>query len=751
MIDRATIERIKDAADIVDVVSEFVSLKRVGSNYRGLCPFHNDHSPSFYVSPNRGTCHCFTCGEGGDAVGFLIKHEQLTYPEALRWLAKRYGIEIREEELSEQQKKEESEREGVLLANEWASKYFEDILHNDIDGRAVGMQYFRSRGFRDDIIRRFHLGFSLADNYALGRKAKEEGRSPQYLCKAGICFPKGKHEPDQPITKDDVLLDRFAGRAMFPWFNVSGKVVAFGGRVLDKRTKGVDQKYVNSPETPVYKKDHELYGIFQAKRAIGKEDCVYMVEGYTDVISMHQCGIENVVANSGTALSKHQIRLLHRFTENIVLLYDGDDAGIHAALRGTDMLLQDGMNVKVMLLPDGDDPDSFARKHNAAEFKAYIEEHQTDFIEFKTRVLLNGVSDARKRSEAINSIIRSISVIGDPIVRATYIKDCSSRLGIAEQTLITTMNDFIRNNREEQRKESERERNRQQNGYQQQPSQQTAQQSQQSQPQTPQQSQQSQQSSAPQQYQNQGGYDSQNVPPQYEDYPPEAFLPPEAFSDPQSSDYSSPANPAASGGSYQQTTQSPNRGYQQPTQPSDVTPLATDVQSMLMRAILKYGERIMYDNVEAEDGSSVSLTVAQYVHYDLSADGLMFRNPTYNQILSEAVEHAGEESFVAEKYFIRHPDYEVSSIACRLTEDAIQLSKSHSLNMDQNALCNHIQHLVLDFRREYVDERLNALRTEIGLASNDHDKLLSLMGEYQKLQNVRNVLAKKLGTSVFAK
>ena len=446
MIDRLTIERIKEAADIVDVVSEFVSLKRSGSNYKGLCPFHNDRTPSFYVSPTRGTCHCFTCGEGGDSVGFLMKHEQLTYPEALRWLANRYGIEIEEKQLTDEQRKQQTEREGMFIANNWAADYYTDILHNDVDGRAVGMQYFRQRGFRDDIINKFRLGFSPADRYAMPRKAKEKGYNLNFLEQTGLCYKDNKGE----------LVDRFSGRAMFPWISVSGNVVAFGGRVLDQRTKGVNQKYVNSPDSPIYHKDHELYGIYQAKKAIGKEDFVFMVEGYTDVISMHQCGIENVVANSGTALSVHQIHLLHRFTSNIVLLYDGDDAGIHAALRGTDMLLAEGMNVKVLLLPDGDDPDSFARKHTADDFRKYVEEHQTDFIEFKTRVLLQGVTDPIKRSEAINSIVKSVSMITDPIVRATYIKECSSRLGLNEQLLLTTMNNFIRAYREEKRKEEER-------------------------------------------------------------------------------------------------------------------------------------------------------------------------------------------------------------------------------------------------------------------------------------------------------
>lgn len=431
MIDRLTIERIKDTADIVDVVSEFVSLKKVGANYRGLCPFHNDHTPSFYVSPARRTCHCFVCGEGGDSVGFIMRHEQLTYPDALRWLAHRYNIEIKEQELSEEQKREQTERESMFIVNQWAAEYFADILQNDIDGRAIGMQYFRQRGIRDDIIRKFQLGFCLSDRSAMSSAAKQKGYNPEYLVKTGLCYSREGH-PDE-------LIDRFAGRVMFPWIGVSGKVVAFGGRVLDSRTKGVAQKYVNSPDSEIYHKDHELYGIFQAKKAIAKENLVYMVEGYTDVISMHQCGIENVVANSGTALSEHQIHILHRFTSNIVLLYDGDAAGIKAALRGTDMLLKEGMNVKVMLLPDGDDPDSFARKHTAEDFRNYIKENQADFIAFKTKVLLDGVSDPHERSEAITSIIESISMIGDPIVRATYVQDCSVRLGINEQTLMAKL------------------------------------------------------------------------------------------------------------------------------------------------------------------------------------------------------------------------------------------------------------------------------------------------------------------------
>lgn len=446
-IDRATVDRIMDAANIVDVVSEFVSLRKRGTSYKGLCPFHDDTTPSFSVSPSRGVYKCFACGKAGNAVNFIMEHEQMTYVEALRWLANKYHIEIEEREMTDEERRQQNERESMFIVNEWAAKYFQRILHEHEDGRAIGLQYFRSRGFRDDIIERFRLGFCLNQRDAMAKQALGEGFKEEFLLKTGLC---GKRDNGQ-------YFDRFGGRVIFPWISVSGKVTAFGGRLLDSRTKGVAQKYVNSPDSDIYHKDHELYGIYQAKKAIVKEDRVYMVEGYTDVIAMHQCGIENVVANSGTALSVFQIKMLRRFTQNITLLYDGDEAGIHAAMRGTDMLLAEGMNIKVLLLPDNEDPDSFARSHTASDFRAYIEEHQTDFMEFKTTVLLKGVDDPIKRSEAISNIVKTISVIKDPIIRATYIKECSLRIGIAEQTLITQMNKFIRSQREEDQKTAERE------------------------------------------------------------------------------------------------------------------------------------------------------------------------------------------------------------------------------------------------------------------------------------------------------
>ena len=663
MIDHATIERIKDAANIVEVVSEFVTLRKSGSNYKGLCPFHDEKTPSFYVSPARGTCHCFGCGKGGNPVGFIMEHEQMTYPEALRWLARKYHIEIKERELSDYEKREQSERESMFIVNEWAASYFQHLMHDTADGVAIGMQYFRSRGFRDDIVSKFQLGYDDTDRRALAQEALRKGYKEDFLLKTGICYKNDRGE----------LIDRYAGRVIFPWIGISGKVVGFGGRLLDSRTKGVNQKYVNSPDSDIYHKDRELYGIYQAKKAIAKEDRVYMVEGYTDVISMHQCGIENVVANSGTALSVHQIHILHRFTSNITLLYDGDAAGIHAALRGTDMLLSEGMNLKVLLLPDGDDPDSFARKHSADEFRKYIEEHQTDFIEFKTDLLLRGERDPLKRSEAINSVVRSISFVTNPILRDTYLHDCSVRMGINEATLINTLNNFIRSNREA-----------------------TA----------------------------------------------------------SSSDNSQTTQP---------TTQNSKLNIQNSPSPLQQ---ASKVEQMLVELIVRNGDTVIYNNVETEDGTTVNLNVAQYIAYNLGVDGLKFANPLNSRILDEAVNHAGDEQFCAEQFFLHHSDIEISRIATDLCMDKYQLldeQKVARADEEKNAdelrveeenrievLRQQTEHLLNDFRMDYLEQRLRDLKRDISLAVNDPERLQQLMEEYKTAHELRSQLARLLGNNIIA-
>ena len=427
MIDQATIDRILDAAQIVEVVSDFVTLRKRGVNYVGLCPFHNEKTPSFSVSPSKGLCKCFSCGKGGNAVHFIMEHEQMSYPEALRYLAKKYNIEIKERELTNEEKEVQSNRESMFIVNNFARDYFQNILKNHVDGRSIGLAYFRQRGFRDDIIDKFQLGFSTEGRDALAQEALRKGFKQEFLVKTGLCYE----------TDDHKLRDRFWGRVMFPVHTLSGKVVAFGGRVLSTENKKL-AKYVNSPESEIYHKSNELYGIYFAKQAIVKQDRCFLVEGYTDVISMHQSGVENVVASSGTSLTPGQIRLIHRFTNNITVLYDGDMAGIKASIRGIDMLLEEGMNIKVCLLPDGDDPDSFARKHNATEFQNFIQEHETDFIRSKAQLLMEDAGkDPMKRAELINDIVRSIAVIPEAIVRDVYIKECGQLLRIEDKLLVS--------------------------------------------------------------------------------------------------------------------------------------------------------------------------------------------------------------------------------------------------------------------------------------------------------------------------
>ncbi|MCM1503860.1 MAG: DNA primase [Muribaculum sp.] len=421
-IDRETVQRILDTADIVDVVSDFVSLKRRGSGYIGLCPFHNERTPSFSVSKSKNFCKCFSCGKGGSPVNFIMEHEQLSYQEALRYLAHKYNIEIKEHEMSDAERERESERASMLAVNDMALKHFEYNLTETQDGRDIGLTYFLDRGINEASIKRFHLGYALERSDALVQAAVKAGYNVDFLVKTGLCIR----------TETGRVYDRFKGRVIFPVFSVSGKVIAFGGRTLKKDVA----KYVNSPESEIYKKSHELYGLYQAKQAIVKRGKCILVEGYMDVISMHQSGIENVVASSGTSLTEGQIRLIHRFTEDVTVIYDGDAAGIKASLRGIDMLLTEGLNIKVVLLPDGDDPDSFAQKHTSSELEEYIKAHETDFIQFKTDILLQGVSnDPIARARVINDIVLSIAVIPNQVMRNIYVAECARRLGIDERVV----------------------------------------------------------------------------------------------------------------------------------------------------------------------------------------------------------------------------------------------------------------------------------------------------------------------------
>lgn len=450
MIDSQTIERIQDTAQIVDVVSDFVTLRRRGVNFVGLCPFHDDRTPSFYVSPAKNICKCFACGEGGSSVHFIMKHEQLSYYEALKFLAKKYNIEVVEKELTSEEKQAQSDRDSMFILNEFARDYFVKKLHDDPEGKAIGLSYFKERGFRDDIIKKFQLGYSLEQRDAFSSEAQRAGYRSDYLLKTGLSAGGENNSP---------LIDRFRGRVIFPVHTLSGKVVAFGGRILKKAEN--TGKYVNSPESEIYSKSRELYGIFFSKSAIVKADKCFLVEGYTDVLSMHQAGIENVVASSGTALTHGQIRMIHRFSENITVLYDGDAAGIKAALRGIDLLLEDGMNVRVVLLPEGEDPDSFARKQSAEEFNRFIEEHEQDFIRFKTHLLLDEVGDDPiKKAGLITNIVQSIALIPDNIKRSVYIQDTATLLSTREDVIIAAVNKIRIRNYEKKKEQHEKEESR---------------------------------------------------------------------------------------------------------------------------------------------------------------------------------------------------------------------------------------------------------------------------------------------------
>ncbi len=632
-----------DAADIVDVVSDFVVLKKAGVNYKGLCPFHNDRTPSFFVSRAKNYCKCFSCGKGGNPVGFIMEHEQMTYPEALKYLARKYNIEIQEREMTDEEKKAQTERESLFIVNEWAAKYFADQLHNSVDGASIGVPYFRSRGFRDDIIEKFKLGFDPSDRKALGQKAVSLGYKAEYLEKTGICYKNDRGE----------LIDRFAGRVIFPWFGISGKIVGFGGRLLDSRTKGVAQKYVNSPDSEIYHKDSELYGLYQAKKAIAKEDRVYMVEGYTDVLSMHQCGIENVVANSGTALSTKQIGILHRLTSNITLLYDGDDAGIHAAMRGTDMLLSDGMNIKVLILPDGDDPDSFARKHSAEEFREYIEQNQTDFIDFKCSVMLKGVTDPIKRAEAIDSVLHSVALIKDQIKRSMYVTMCVNKLGLKEDVIIRRVNKFIHDMIEQRRKQEEREKELEQ----------------------------------------------------------------------------MERDRAEMEGAPQPVSQSPI--------PKNLTKLQ-EIESTIVKLIVRNGEMLM--------PTEPQVTLAQLVKYNFAEDELLFSLPIYNAIMNEAAEKSGEEGFVAESYFSKHENLEISNVALQFIMDNANIAPDEMEEEKKvRFVFQSIQHLFIELRLQMITDQLDIAKRQLSSATGE-DAIIA-MKKYQELKSIHNQIAKLIGRS----
>ena len=709
MIDQATIDRIMDAAQITDVVSDFVTLRKRGVNYVGLCPFHDDKTPSFYVSPSKGLCKCFACGKGGNAVHFIMEHEQLTYPEALRYLARKYGIEIKERELSNEEKQAQSERESLFVVNQFARDYFQNILYNHVDGRSIGMAYFHSRGFRDDIIEKFQLGYCTDSHDAFAQEALKKGYKKEFLVKTGLCYE----------TDDHRLRDRFWGRVIFPVHTLSGKVVAFGGRVLAAATKGVKVKYVNSPESEIYHKSNELYGIYFAKQAIVKQDRCFLVEGYTDVISMHQSGVENVVASSGTALTTQQIKMIHRFTNNMTVLYDGDAAGIKASIRGIDMLLEEGMNIKVCLLPDGDDPDSFARKHNATEFQAFINEHETDFIRFKTNLLLKDAGrDPIKRAELISNLVQSISVIPEAIVRDVYIKECAQLLHVEDRLLVNEVAKRREKQAEQQAERIERER-RAAAARANTPADNSATVPNSDIPQTA--------ANAPAGEIPTPTADSptqETVPAPYPptDFPPESALPADAYE------------------SFIPQEGKEGREFYK-------------YERLILQMVVRYGERVMCNTTD-EAGEEVPVSVIEYVINDLKEDDLAFHNPLHRQIMTEAAAHLHDEGFIAERYFLNHPDPAISKLTVELVSSRYQLSKYHSKNQkivtDEERLYELVPTLMINFKYAIVSEELKHMMFALQdpAVANDNEKCNSIMQRYSELREVQSIMAKRLGDRV---
>ncbi len=703
MIDRLTIERITEAARIEEVVGDFVTLKRAGVNLKGLCPFHDDRSPSFIVSPAKNYCKCFACGEGGNPVTFIMKHEQLSYPDALKYLAKKYGIEIKEKELSTEELQRNDDRESMFILNDWARNWFRQQLMETEDGRAIGLSYFRGRGFRDDILEKFQVGFCPnSRQVSMSHDALKAGFQERFIT----------NTPDERDTRQSVgtglafkndkgeLRDRFFGRVMWPIFTISGKVAGFGGRVLDAATKGVSIKYQNSPESIVYSKRRELYGLFQAKQAISKQDLCYLVEGYTDVMAMHQSGVENVVASSGTALTDEQIRLIHRLTSNIVVIYDGDAAGIKASQRGIDMLLRQGMNVKLLLLPEGEDPDSFARQHTAQEFQDYLKANQVDFIKFKTNLLMEEAKgDPIAMSRLTNNIVQSIAVIPDEITRSLYMRETAATLGLSEKLITDAVGKQVSINREEWQREKERERRNATLSH----------------------------------------LDGSDVPP------------PEAAPD-MGEEWVPPTEAEITG-------QASQEAATQPTQPPADTKAQRARQLMenkereLVRALVRHGER----RIAIADGDeTLSLSVTNYISQAMLQDGLQFANPLHARMLALALDEEQREGFVAERFFLSHPDEQVNALAFELATDREQLSKLHARRVSkyeapkEDNVPELVSHLLTDYKLEIVKQQLDGLMSQLRQPDimQDKEQYTRLMTRFMQLKDIEKRLSQIRGDRV---
>ena len=643
MIDHATIERILDAAEISDVVSDFVTLRKRGVNMLGMCPFHNEKTPSFTVSPAKGIFKCFGCGKGGNSVNFIMDHENLTYPEALKWLAKKYHIDVIEHEDTEEQKQLNDERESLMIVSGFAQKYFTRYLWDENEGRTIGLSYFRERSFRDDIMKKFEVGFAPDGKTPFTDAAQKEGYKIEFLEKTGLT-----------IKRDDWIRDRFAGRVMFPIHNLAGRVIAFGGRILkeDKNTA----KYLNSPESEIYHKSKVVYGIFQAKRDISKTDKCYLVEGYTDVLSMHQAGIENVVASSGTALTADQIRLIKRFTPNITIIYDGDEAGIKASLRGIDLVLEEGMNVKVLLLPTGEDPDSYAKKMGASGFTNYIRENETDFIQFKTRLLLKSTeNDPVAKARLISDVIRSVAVIPDTITRSVYIKECSKLLDVNEEVLYNEVQKQKRKQSDDFRANGVREQSR--------------------------------------------------------------------------------------------------KAARQPEIPKEIQPAQfLEEELVFLRFLLKFCNFPLFELEGETPGETELISVGEFMISELEKDDLISENELFRMIFQEVKENLENKNFDPWKYFIYHPNGEISALATNLLsekfiESNIWKRGGGFTEKEDDILDLLIPKIINEYKARKIRLMLPAIEDEINRAylENDFDRVIDEQSKYMNLKRVEKDLSEKLG------
>ncbi len=687
-IAEATVQKVINTADILDVVSDYVNLKRRGANYTGLCPFHNEKTPSFSVSPSKNICKCFSCGKGGNPVHFVMELEGITFPEAIKFLAKKYGIEVEERELTEEEKKKQDIRESLLVLNNYAQNYFSKILFEHSEGINVGLSYFRERGFNPETVRKFQLGYSLDSRNHLSVKAQKDGYNKDLLIRTGLA---GESQTGE-------LYDKFRGRVIFPIHSISGSVRGFGGRILGNNTKVA--KYLNSSDSEVYHKSDELYGIFFAKEAIKKNDCCYIVEGYTDVISMHQAGVENVVAPCGTALTSGQIRLIRRQTQNFILLLDGDKAGINAALKVINPILEQGINLKCVLLPEGEDPDSFARRHSASEFQRYIDAKAVNFIDFKAGFLLNEArTDSLKMAELINSVAGSIAAIPDLVLKSVYIQEAGQKIGIGPEVMGKAVEHTIK------LQEIEKAKKERYNSYQRGDLGQTP-------------------ATATLQLQ----ASSQQRPP-FGGYVPEPSgneqMPPFGGYVPESTAQATP-----------QRVESGNKGS------------ALDrFEYTIITYIIKFGDRKLGSSEENED-----YTVMQYIKSELEDDEIEFKQPLYKKVLDLAKNLSDGTSF--ESYFINHPDTEVSKLAVDIAVDKYQLSKIHTkyatVETDEDKLIELIPRSVFELKDAMIRIEIQHLNEKIKSCSSkdDPNELISIMEQIRERNELRIVLARELGDRI---